>query len=142
MSEARKARTLRSDPKSADGKRKTRILVVEDDLDLGSAVCELLNASEYDASHAIDGMDALEQLSGPDLPDLILLDLMMPRMDGWKFREEQLRDPRLKDIPVVVLSAVGEIAESIDATHILRKPVNPVALLDAIERLSRGPRKR
>ena len=53
-----------------------------------------------------------------------LLDLMMPRMDGWAFRQAQLRDKKLKDIPVVVLSAVSEIGKPIKADEILRKPVD------------------
>jgi CheY-like chemotaxis protein len=75
------------------------------------------------AAYAVDGIDALEMLrNGDDLPDLILVDLLLPRMDGWGFREAQLRDKRLKDIPVVVLSAVGEIVKPINADHLLRKP--------------------
>jgi two-component system, chemotaxis family, chemotaxis protein CheY len=141
VSEDRKTATARTVRRPSNGKRKIRILVVEDDIDLGAAVCELLNESDYDASHAIDGVDALERLSAGDLPALILLDLMMPRMDGWKFREEQMRDSRLRDIPVVVLSAVGEIVEAIDALHILRKPVSAAMLLDAVARFSQRSRK-
>ncbi len=110
---------------------------MEDDKELGSAVCQLLNEFGYRASFTVDGVAALEQLNTIHLPDLIILDLMMPRMDGWKFRDEQLRDPRLNDIPVVVLSAVGEIAESINVTCILPKPVDPAALLNAVEQICR-----
>jgi DNA-binding response OmpR family regulator len=72
-----------------------------------------------------------------DLPDLILLDMMLPRLDGWGFREAQLRDKTLKGIPVVVLSAVGEIVKPINADHILRKPVTSETLLATIERFHR-----
>jgi CheY-like chemotaxis protein len=59
---------------------------------------------------------------------------MLPRMDGWGFREAQLGDKRLKDIPVVVLSAAGEIVKPISADYFLRKPVTSEILLAAIER--------
>jgi DNA-binding response OmpR family regulator len=114
-----------------------KILVVEDHPDLGEAVCELLTAYGYSASYAVDGVAALEMLDKGDLPDLILLDLMLPRLDGWGFRKAQLANKRLKDIPVVVLSAVGEIDEPIKADHLLRKPVAPEALLASIERFRR-----
>jgi two-component system chemotaxis response regulator CheY len=107
-----------------------RILVVEDDLDFGEAVC-------YRASHAPDGIAALQMLRAGELPDLILLDLMMPRMDGWEFREALLRNRKLKDIPVIVFSAVTEIAKPIKADRFLRKPVAPETLVAAIQLLLR-----
>jgi DNA-binding response OmpR family regulator len=58
-------------------------------------------------------------------------------MDGWAFREAQFRDQRLKDIPVVVLSAMGEISKPIDADSLLRKPVEPTTLLTTIEKFLR-----
>jgi two-component system chemotaxis response regulator CheY len=117
-----------------------KILVIEDDPDLASALCDLLNISGYRASHAIDGVAALEMLRSGELPDLILLDLMLPRLDGWGFREAQLADQRLRGIPVVVLSAVGEIVRPIKAAHLLRKPVSPDVLLTSIERFRRRAR--
>jgi two-component system, chemotaxis family, chemotaxis protein CheY len=115
----------------------TTILVVEDDADLGETVCEVLEMSGYKAVHAVDGVAALEALGQGVLPDLILLDLMMPRMDGWAFRDAQLRDKKLKDIPVVVLSAVGQISKPIKADRLLRKPVEPKALIETIENVVR-----
>jgi two-component system chemotaxis response regulator CheY len=117
-----------------------RILVVEDDIDLGETVCEILKMSGYWTSHATDGLVALRMLSSGDLHDLILLDLMMPRMDGWAFRQAQLSDQTLKDIPVVVLSAVGEIVKPIKADRLLQKPVSAETLLATIERLIRRRR--
>jgi two-component system chemotaxis response regulator CheY len=113
------------------------ILVVEDDLDFGEAVCEILTISGYRASQAADGIAALQMLRAGELPDLILLDLMMPRMDGWEFREALLRNKRLKEIPVIVFSAVTEIAKPIKADRFLRKPVAPEVLLSAIPPLLR-----
>jgi two-component system, chemotaxis family, chemotaxis protein CheY len=114
-----------------------KILVVEDDPDLAEALCDILTSRGYRASHAVDGVAALEALGSRELPDLILLDMMLPRMDGWGFREAQLRDERLKSIPVVVLSAVGEIVKPINADHLLRKPVTSETLLATIERFQR-----
>ena len=119
-----------------------RILVVEDDIDLGETVCEILAMSGYRAAHATDGLVALQMLGQGGLHDLILLDLMMPRMDGWAFREAQLRDERLKDIPVVVLSAMGEISKPIDADSLLRKPVEPETLVATIEKTIRRTSRR
>jgi CheY-like chemotaxis protein len=122
-----------------DAAAAARILVIEDDPDLIEALCELLNIYGYTASRAADGIAALETLEHGDLPDLILLDLMLPRLDGWGFREAQLNDQRLKDIPVIVLSAVGEIVKPIEADHLLRKPVSPETLFASIERFRRRP---
>ncbi len=111
--------------------------MVEDDLDLGETVCEILKMSGYRTSHATDGLAALQVLGQGELFDLILLDLMMPRMDGWAFRDAQLRDKKLKDIPVVVISAMGEISKPIKADSVLRKPVSPETLLQTIQNLIR-----
>ena len=138
MATERKPLSSRVDLKEiVDQAAVANILVVEDDLDFGEAVCEILTISGYRASHAMDGIAALQVLRAGELPDLILLDLMMPRMDGWEFREALLRNKRLKDIPVIVFSAVTEIAKPIRADRFLRKPVAPEALLSAIPPLLR-----
>src|SRR5208283_5094195 len=85
-----------------------KILLIEDDSDLADALAEILIMEGYRIVYASDGMAALALLAEDELPDLILLDLMMPKMSGWEFREAQLRDERLAHIPVVVLSATGE----------------------------------
>ncbi len=140
MSVSRKSPSLGTNLKEIrDAASAARILVIEDDPDLGEALCELLNIYGYRASWAADGIAALEMLGHGDLPDLILLDLMLPRLDGWGFREAQLNDLRLKGIPVIVLSAVGEVVKPIDADHLLRKPVSPEVLFAAIERHRRRP---
>ena len=137
MVTGRKSRSRRADRATTLTGAAPRILVVEDDIDLGETVCEILRMSGYRAAHAVDGLVALEMLGAGGLHDLILLDLMMPRMDGWAFRAAQLRDQRLKDIPVVVLSAMGEIPKAIDANSLLRKPVDPKILLDTVEKFIR-----
>jgi two-component system, chemotaxis family, chemotaxis protein CheY len=119
----------RKNPESDSG---VHILVVEDDHDFGESLCLLLSAYGYRTTLAVDGVAALELLRDGHLPDIILLDLMLPRLDGWGFREAQLADRRLNKIPVIVLSAVGELARPIDADHQLRKPVFPDELLKTI----------
>ncbi len=81
-----------------------RILVVEDDSDLRRSLAEVLEDEGCEVSCAKDGEDALRQLDGP-APEAILLDLTMPGMDGWTFRSRQRSDPRLAQIPTVVMTA-------------------------------------
>jgi CheY-like chemotaxis protein len=116
---------------------KPQILVVEDDLATREALNLILSAEGYCVCTAADGVDALDQLRGGARPGLILLDLMMPLMDGWQFRQEQLRDSRLADIPVIVCSAAGRVgqrAANLHALAYLDKPVDPSVLLDLVRR--------
>lgn len=111
------------------------ILVVDDDSDLRETLGELLCEEGYDARLAENGRRALEFLRGGERPKLILLDLMMPEMNGWQLREELLKDQELKDIPVVVMTASrGFEGSPIFAQEILYKPVGLGELIDAVER--------
>jgi CheY-like chemotaxis protein len=114
-------------------RRTPNILLVEDDSDLADVIVEVLRMEGYRVAYASDGKAALELLREQELPDLILLDLMMPNMNGWEFREAQLRDMRIAKIPVVVLSATGERSRPIDAALVLRKPVTLETLLRAAQ---------
>src|SRR5215831_14973272 len=90
------------------------ILIVEDDNDVRSALSELLEEEGFSVEGAHNGREALARLRGGTVhPAVILLDLMMPGMDGWDFRSEQMRDPELAAVPVVVVSASGFSRESI-----------------------------
>jgi CheY-like chemotaxis protein len=105
-----------------------RILVVEDDADIRQALEEIIEEHGFSVVGARHGKEALEFLSrAAELPCLILLDLMMPVMDGATFREEQRRDPRIASIPVVLLSAYRDLedqAVGLDAISVLSKPPN------------------
>src|SRR4029077_7377228 len=93
------------------------ILLVEDGGMLRSTLAELLNGEGYDVECAANGLDALRRLASPPKPSLILLDIMLPYMDGLEFRAVQRTTPEIADIPVIVLTAVGvrpEVAVELD----------------------------
>ena len=115
-----------------------RILVVDDEADIRDTIVEVLEEHGYHAVGAADGAEALVRLRDPD--DhwcVVLLDLMMPRMDGRSFRAEQLQDPTLSPIPVVVVSAlpdVGETAKELQVAAHVSKPVSLANLVRIVER--------
>jgi CheY-like chemotaxis protein len=103
------------------------ILVVEDDADLCETLALLLEDLGYAVARAVNGQEALSQLRSAPLPGLILLDLVMPIMNGWVFRDEQRQDPALAAVPLVVMSVVGDIqrqAVTLGAVACLGKPVD------------------
>ena len=103
-----------------------RILVVEDDADTRESMRRLLEQCGYSTMCAADGREALSLLND-ELPCLILLDLRMPEMDGWQFRQQLWRDTSLAAIPVVLISAENDlhnIAGSLHAAAHFRKPVD------------------
>jgi CheY-like chemotaxis protein len=114
-----------------------RILLVEDDHAIRETIAELLEEEGYGVTCAANGAEALELLSAPEVPSLILLDLMMPVMTGWELREALREDPRLASIPVVVISASrsSETADGIEAAAYLAKPFDALRLLDTVGRL-------
>ncbi len=119
------------------------ILIVDDDADVREMLGQFFAIEGYAVATAGNGREALEQLRRAEhLADLILLDLMMPVMDGWQFRLEQQRDPRLASIPVVVLSAVynaRERAALLGAVDYMQKPVEFDKLIETAERHRRVP---
>ena len=114
-----------------------RIFVVEDEEMIRDSIVEFLDEHGYQAVGAADGQDALEKLAVADLlPCLILLDLMMPVMDGRSFREEQLRTPDIARIPVVLFSAyrdLTKIAADLHAAGYLDKPLKLANLLRLVQ---------
>ena len=118
------------------------LLVVDDDLDIRDALQDALELEGYAVLLAADGLEALTQLrQGEELPNLILLDLMMPRMDGFAFREALRHDSNLSDIPVLVASAdldVKGAAEDLKVAGWLRKPLDLSELLSTVKRLSQA----
>lgn len=114
------------------------LLLVEDDDDVRESVTAVLTEEGFEVTTAFHGEDALRYLrSAPSRPRLILLDLMMPVMDGWAFRTAQLEDPALADIPVVILSATTDVrqhARQLQVEDYLVKPLDVPLLLNTIER--------
>lgn len=114
------------------------VLIIDDDADLREAVRDALEQAGHRVLEAANGRAALELLRGAsERPDLILLDMMMPEMDGPAFRREQLEDPELAGIRTIVFTAYGAAsdgAEQLSADGALEKPVSLSRLLAAIER--------
>jgi CheY-like chemotaxis protein len=120
-----------------DGDRENpNILVVEDDEDAREAMVALLQMKGYHAVPAGNGREALDYLDQAPAPDLIILDLWMPVMDGWQFRSEQVRNPRLAHIPVIVVTALADRAD-VDANEIIIKPVDVDHLLTTVDQYCR-----
>ena len=111
------------------------VLIVDDDPDIRDAVGECLRYEGYDVHSATDGRDALDRLEYGLRPAVILLDLMMPVLNGFDVLEALKNRPEWKSIPVVIVSANrGYEAEDLSgAVSILRKPVNVDRLLAAVE---------
>ncbi|HET9598558.1 MAG TPA: response regulator [Anaeromyxobacteraceae bacterium] len=112
------------------------IAIVDDDTDLRDTLSDVVRDAGYASLPFAGAREALTDLrSRPVLPGLILLDLMMPGMSGWDFRREQLADPVLRDVPVVVVTASRDLARNpISANDVLHKPVDVETLLASIAR--------
>lgn len=113
------------------------ILVVEDDRDSREMLCTWLQKHGYETIAAAEGAEALRKLDETQHLSLILLDLMMPGMNGWQFRASQRSHTRFKKVPVVVMTAhpnpAGE-AEWLDPESVLLKPLDLQAVLDVVSR--------
>ena len=114
---------------------KTRIAVIDDDADLRKALCWMLRVEGFEVSGFPDAREAISQIEGGLPVDLILLDLMMPHMNGWEFCEYRAQSPSLKQVPVIVITARQSIVPPTDVSEILLKPFDPQVLLDAIGRV-------
>jgi CheY-like chemotaxis protein len=117
-----------------------QVLIVEDDNDVREFMGILLQSQGYETSVAANGAEALQRLE-EHRPCVILLDVMMPVMDGWEFRMRQLADPALADIPVVCLTAMYDPAEVVSRLRVrcLPKPVDLPVLLDAVSAACGSP---
>src|SRR4051812_49914821 len=113
------------------------VLIVDDDPPIAEGLSEFLEGEGYNVAVAGDGRDVLDQLRRRLRPCAIVLDLMMPVMDGWDFRHEQLKDPELSEIPVIVVTATGFSEASVRAqlgeVELVPKPPSLPDLLAAIQ---------
>jgi CheY-like chemotaxis protein len=109
------------------------VFIVEDDLDTREMLARFLELEGFNVESAENGKLALERLGRGTHACVILLDLMMPVMDGWQFRQAQAQDEALANIPVIVVSAAGrDRIERIDADAYLSKPVDLEELLGCV----------
>ena len=111
------------------------ILIIEDDSAVRQTIREILEIHGYCVFEAADGREGMERLReiAPE-PCLVLLDLMMPVMNGWEFLDSQRSDPKLKDIPVVICTAYHESAKAIHPSAVVPKPVQLDQLLGAVQK--------
>ena len=113
------------------------LMVIEDDDDLREAIAMSLATEGIEVAAFGDARDALRGLQCGLGPFLILLDLMMPNMSGWEFREAQEADPAIAAIPVVLITAahtLGNDGHSLTGLEVLRKPFSVEALLEVVRR--------
>jgi twitching motility two-component system response regulator PilH len=121
-------------------------MVVEDDRDTREVVKLILEMDGMNVTEARDGLEALDQLhrlrlEDPECPCVIVLDIMMPRCSGPEFRRQQLSDPLIADVPVVVLSAVADQTrlEGLEIFARLSKPFDPEDLVQTVRRACEKP---
>ena len=114
------------------------VLVVEDDNDLRESLSQALRDNGFSVVSANNGQQALEALEAGARPSVILLDLMMPILNGWELRDALRDDPRFAEIPQLVISAYMDEAEqhvlALPADDCIRKPFHIRILIEAIER--------
>ncbi len=116
-----------------------QILVVEDDTSIRELLVELLESEGYAVASAVNGLEGIKYLQSQQIPDLILIDLMMPVMDGYSFRSEQLKNTSWAKIPTVVMSAEANAKEKMknfNITAFLSKPVELDTILKTVAQYS------
>ena len=118
-----------------------RILVVEDDADNRRIVVKVLTVEGYEVLEAIDGRSALAT-ARKEHPDLIIMDLAMPGLDGWQAASQLKSDPKVADIPIIALTAFAmrgdeEKAREAGCDGYLSKPCRPQAIRDVVRRYLR-----
>ena len=121
---------------------KKYVLIVDDDPDLVETVCMMLEDKGYEVGKAYDGVEGEEAIKQRQ-PDLLVLDVMMPRKDGYKLCAELKADKATRDIPIILLTAVGEAVPTTSYTHAqgmsteaeeyIPKPVDSKTLVEAVD---------
>jgi CheY-like chemotaxis protein len=111
------------------------IVIVEDDEGIRETMAALLEDEGYSVRQAANGEEGLASLRAHDDTALVLLDLWMPVMNGWQMLEAMRADPELRALPVVVISAAGELPPPAGAQAFLKKPVRLETLLDTVKSL-------
>jgi len=117
-------------------------MIVDDDDDLRDALTDIMTAQGYEVAAFADARVALAALEDGVTPFVILLDLMMPGMSGWEFRAAQLENPTLALIPVVVVTAAGNLSDgagTLSSVEVLYKPFALEILLPTVARYAAAP---
>lgn len=127
------------DPLHGRGRQRPtgHILLIEDNTDLRETLEDILRYEGYNIISVANGEQAIQHLKSQPTPCLILLDLMMPVMSGWEFRSQQLRDPEIAAIPVVIISGAGDVqkqAALLNVAEFLTKPIEVSLLLEVVRR--------
>jgi len=119
------------------------ILLIEDDLDISEAIQSILEGEGFSIKCKFNGKEAIDYLRDTvNIPSLILLDLMMPIMNGYDFRLEQLKDNKISNIPTILLSAAGKYQDQdidkLNFNESLKKPIDLESLIDVVKRNIKG----
>lgn len=113
-----------------------RILLADDDDDIRTTVAAVLASEGHDVVEARNGMHAMQLLARDPLPDVIILDILMPVMNGFEFLDRMQRDPRIAHIPVLAVTAHAKVGEVLGVVRVLRKPFDLDRLFEAIRLVS------
>jgi two-component system alkaline phosphatase synthesis response regulator PhoP len=124
--------------------RQLKLLVVDDDPDILDAITTILGAQPYAIDTACDGVECVDKVR-QDIPDLIILDLLMPKKDGFAVVRELRENPKYAKIPILILTSVREDASrrryeletglAMDVQDYVEKPISPMDLLDRVKKL-------
>ncbi len=117
-----------------------KVVCIEDELEMIELVKLILGRNKFDVTGAVGGREGLDKIAETK-PDLVLLDLMMPEMDGWEVYQKMKASEEMRDIPVIVVTAKAQSIDRVLGLHIARvddyitKPFGPQELLDSVERV-------
>jgi DNA-binding response OmpR family regulator len=124
--------------------KQPHILIVDDDPDILEGIITILETQDYDIATARDGKQCMVMIK-EEIPDLLILDLLMPRMDGWGVIREMRSEPRFNKVPIMILTTVVEDASrrryeletnmAMDVQDYVQKPVRPDELIRRVENL-------
>jgi two-component system, OmpR family, response regulator VicR len=124
-----------------------RIICVEDEAEMIDLIRLILSRRGFEVKGANGGKEGLEAIR-KDIPDLVLLDLMMPDMDGWEVYQQMKADEKTRDIPVIVVTAKAQSIDKVLGLHIAKvddyiaKPFSPQELLSSVEKVLNAKTKK